>query len=418
MRTVSLREHETASVGGLPGDKRFTVGEIEALDHAQRVVGVEAFRWTGRSRIKATQHVGMLATVGIRLEILPKIEGLGLGETRRALVRMIGVAWDVPVRDGEVTGHDSQDRDLLELLIGLFTRRLQEQVRRGLSRAYRVREDDLSRLRGKMDVTQQFTRLAASPQKLACQYDEFTADTTLNRLLLCAITFLRRRSLRADTQRLLNEIAAHFEDVQLVSAAQAMVGEIEPDRANRRWQIPAKLARLLLSRIYQTAHSGKRDGIALLFDMNLLFEAYVASLARRVCAPLGYKVRAQGPQRCLAHNEAGRSAFLTKPDLYIERDGYVVVLDTKWKHIDASRPNLAVAQADAYQMHGYAHVYASHSAILLYPHHQGIGAQPGLRASWRFQSGGAALMLATIDVGKPGNFAATLRSLLDAGIGA
>ena len=74
MRTVSLREHETAWVGDQPGDKRFTVGEIEALDRAQRVVGVEAFRWSARNQIKAAQYVGMVVTGDVRLEILPKID--------------------------------------------------------------------------------------------------------------------------------------------------------------------------------------------------------------------------------------------------------------------------------------------------------------------------------------------------------
>jgi 5-methylcytosine-specific restriction enzyme subunit McrC len=391
---------------------RFGVSEVEALDHAQRVVGVEAFRWSARNQIKAAQHVGMVVAGEARLEILPKIEGLGIGETRRVLIQMIGIARDVPVRDGEITGHDYQDRDLLELLIGLFARRLQEQVRAGLSRAYDRHEDDISRLRGKMDVTRQFTTLAASPQKLACQYDEFTADIGLNRLLLCAVGFLRRRSVRSDTQRLLNEIAAHFEDVQSVSASDVLTRVLAFNRFDRRWEISATLAKLLLSSVYQTVHGGKRDGVALLFDMNLLFEAYVASLDRKVCAPLGYKVSTQGPQRCLARNEAGRSVFHTKPDLHVERDGDVVVLDTKWKHIDPRRPNFDVAQADAYQMHGYAHVYDSRATILLYPHHQGIAGRPGLQTRWSLEPGDTALIVATIDVTKPDDFATTLHSLL------
>ena len=411
MRTVSLREHQTASVGDL-STNCLTVNEIESLDRAQRAVGVEAFHWTSRNQVKAAQYVGMVAAAAVRLEILPKIEGLGLGETRRALISMIGIAWGVPVRDGEVTGHDFQNFDLLELLIGLFARRLQEQVRAGISRAYCRHENDLSCLRGKMAVTRQFTKLAASPQKLACRYDEFTADTGLNRLLLCAVEFLRQRSVSAGTQRLLNEIAAHFADVQRASVSDVLAGAITIDRVNQRWEILARLARQLLSHVYQTTHSGERDGIALLFDMNLLFEGYVAALARKVCSPLGYKVRAQGPQRCLARNEVGRSAFHTRPDLHFECGDDVVVLDTKWKHVDPSRPNFDVAQADAYQMYGYARVYKSRATILLYPHHESIRGQSGLQTLWRFEFGDAVLILATIDVTKPDDFAASLSRLL------
>ena len=417
MKTIRLAEHEPTIVVDDPDDTQLTFGDIEALERVQRAVKIEAFRWVGKNQVKAVQFVGMLAAAGVRLEILPKIDDLGTGPTRSVLMRMIGIAWDIPVRDGEVTGHDYQNCDLLELLIGLFARRLQEQVRVGLSRAYCRHNDDLSRLRGKLDLTRQFTKLAASPQKLACRYDEFTADTALNRLLLCAVTLLRRQSIRADTQRLLNEIAAHFTDVQPESVSGVLSEHFTLDRVNRRWEILAKLARLLLASAYQTAHGGGREGIALLFDMNLLFESYVAALAGRVCSSLGFEVHSQGPMGCLARNESG-TAFETWPDLHLKRGDIVVVVDTKWKRVDPTKDNFDIAQEDAYQMHGYAHVYKSRATILLYPHHRGFrspsGEQTlaGEQARWRFESGGTDLILATIDLAKPDGFAESLRGLL------
>ncbi len=184
MRTVSLFEHEFAIVADVPGDKQFTSQELATLDRAQNIQDVEAFRWSNRDRIKANQFVGMLTGPGIRLEILPKIDGLGKGRTRHTLMQMIATAWDVPVWEGAITDHDYQNTDLLELLIRLFARRLLQQSRSGLHRAYQGKEDDLSRLRGKMNVTRQFTHLAAQPQLLACRYEDFTSDNALNRLLL------------------------------------------------------------------------------------------------------------------------------------------------------------------------------------------------------------------------------------------
>jgi len=410
VKTIRLREHESALVVEGPDATHLTFSEIEALERVQKAVKVDAFGWTGRNRVRTAQYVGMVPSAGARLEILPKIDDLGVGDSRRVLTRMIGIAWGVPVQDGDVTGHDYQKYDLLELLIGLFARRLLCQVRAGLARAYRGYEDDLSRLRGKMNVTRQFTRLAASPQKLACRYDEFTADTGLNRLLLCAVMFLRRESARADTQRLLNELASHFADVEVVPASAALAEQFLPDRVNQRWAILAKLARLLLSSVYQTAHSGNREGIALLFDMNVLFESYVAALAGKACLPLGYKACIQGPQGYLT----GEEAFQTKPDLHFKRGDDVIVLDTKWKKVDPAQPHFGVDQKDAYQMHAYAHVYASRSTILLYPHHRGIPESSGHQMRWRFKTGGSDLIVATIDLTKsPDDFCASLRRLLE-----
>jgi 5-methylcytosine-specific restriction enzyme subunit McrC len=326
-------------------------------------------------------------------------------------MRMIGIAWDVPVQEGEVTDHECRNSDLLELLIRSFARRLQEQIRAGLSRAYRLHEDDLSRLRGKMDVTRQFTKLAASPQKLACRYDEFTADIPLNRLLLCAVIFLRRQSVSAATQRLLNEITTHFSDVQIVSKSEALLAErFTPDRVNQQWGILARLARLFLSSEYQTAHGGRQEGIALLFDMNKLFESYVAALARKAYIPLGYDVRTQGPHDHLTCDKV----FQTRPDVHVKRGDDVFVLDTKWKKLDSSKPNVGVEQKDAYQMHAYAHVYKSCATILLYPHNSGLSAPPGERTRWQFKSGDCSLVLATLDVAKrPDELVAALRRLLE-----
>lgn len=411
MKSIRLIEHESAEVVDHPHDTKLTFSDIEALERVQKSMKVEAFNWAGRNRVKADQYVGMLASGGARLEILPKIDGPDEGHTRRVLMRMIGIAWDVPVQEGDVTDHECRNSDLLELLIRSFARRLHDQIRKGLSRAYRRHEDDLSRLRGKMDVTRQFTKLAASPQKLACRYDEFTADIPLNRLLLCAVIFLRRQSVSAGTQRLLNEITTHFSDVQIVSKSEALLaGSFSPDRVNQRWGILARLARLFLSSEYQTAHGGKQEGIALLFDMNLLFESYVAALARKAYMPFGYEVSTQGPQDYLTCNKA----FQTRPDVHVKCGNDVFVLDTKWKKLDSRKPNCGVSQNDAYQMHAYAHVYRSCATILLYPHHSGLSALPGERTRWQFKSGDSSLILATIDVAKPRDeLVAALRRLLE-----
>ena len=412
MRTVTLREHETAEVRDEPGEKSFTVREAETLDRTQKFVGVDGFRWTGRNQVKTGQYVGIIAAPSIRLEILPKIDDFGLSATRKALIRMLAIAGNIPVHDGEITGHDYQDRDLLEFLIVLFANRLQRNVRSGLSRSYNLCSQDLLNLRGKLNVARQFTKLAASPQTIACHFDEFTADIALNRLLLCALRLLRYQSRSLETQRLLNEVSTHFADVQSVPPAEALISQLSFNRANKQWKMLAGLARLFLSSIYQTAHAGPRDGVAVLFDMNLLFESYVSAVARRTFTPLGYTVRAQGPRRSLARDESEQLLFQTIPDLHLERGEEVIVLDTKWKRVDVSLRDFDVSQTDAYQMFGYAQTYRSRTTILLFPHHQDVIRPAGIQAHWTFEVGGSALVVATIDIAEIGKAESTLRQIV------
>lgn len=403
MREVTLREYETARVvESAPDQNELTVGDVAGLESAQRAAGVEAFSWAGRDRIRAGQFVGMVASDGARLEILPKIDGQDGGETRAALMRMLCTAIDINVSDGELTGHETQNRDLLELLIGLFAARLIEQVRRGLIRDYRRQNADLATLRGKLDIGAQFRRLAASPHRLACVYDEFTADTALNRLLLAAVLTLRRRSVLARNQRLLSEIESHFEDVAAVDPKSVLAAPIATDRRTQGWRTVERLARLLLSAMYQTTHGGLHAGVALLFDMNVLFERYVAAIARRCLTPLGYRVSAQQSGKHLARTLTGRPAFMTRPDLHLERGEEVVILDTKWKRINPTKPNCDVAQADAYQMRGYAEVYDASAAVLLYPFMRDVMSVSGPQSEWIFSRSQSRLKVVAVDVAMSG----------------
>lgn len=398
MRQVTLREHEIATVAEEAAPNGFSFGDVAGLERAQRAVGCEAFGWAGRNRIRAGHFVGMIAGDGARLEILPKIDGLDGGATRLSLMRMLCAALDIDVADGELTGHSVQSRDLLELLISLFAGRLVEQVRLGLVHDYRRRDEELATLRGKLDVVTQFRRLAATPNRLACVYDDFTADTELNRLLLTAVLTLRRRSMLSRNQRLLSEIASHFEDVTPVAVPAALSATISVERRTRRWRVVEQLARLLLSAMYQTAHGGAHTGVALLFDMNVLFERYVAAVARRALPPLGFEVTVQRPRRSLAATPLGQPAFITMPDLHLQQGDDVYVLDTKWKRIDPRKSNHDVAQADAYQMHGYAAVYDARATILLYPFMRDLMPAAGRLAEWTFSNRMAMLRVAAVDV--------------------
>ena len=160
--------------------------------------------------LKAGQVVGILSIPGRTVEILPKIDTED-GDVRKALIRMLAVAWDLRVAEGELTTLDTQRHDLPELLIRLFADRLLDAVRRGLPRRYVTHEEDLALLRGRLNVKRQFTHLAVRPDRLACRFDELTEDTPLNRVLKAAVTRLAGVVRSAANARRLAELTARFE---------------------------------------------------------------------------------------------------------------------------------------------------------------------------------------------------------------
>jgi len=418
MRTVTAFEHDYISVNATPANNELSFEEVKVLDRSQLSMGASAFSWAGQNRIKIAQYVGLIASSSIRLEILPKIEKVDHLETRGTLLKMVAASLSIPIYDGDITPLNTQDKDLLDIIILVFARRLIVEIRKGLNRNYRRQTDDLPRLRGKLDITRQFTKFAAMPQILACEFDEFTPDIAMNQLLLCAVNCLMRYTNSNQAMKLLSEAHASLAFVSSVDVTHALRQHVSIDRKNERWLPSLKLARLLLEALYQTAHNGRQDGVALLFDMNKLFEAYVTRIAQKVLRPLGFDVFSQKPQRVLVKGTDGTGAFWTKPDIYIAKNGLTFIVDTKWKTLDFSNKTFGVSQADAYQMHAYSRVYGAKACVLLYPD---LSSLSGVQKTWYFQNSASdnieddssRLSVATIDILDENKMGQVLLSLID-----
>ena len=160
------------------------------------------------------------------------------------------------------------------------------------------------------------------------------------------------------------------------------------------------MARLFLGDRHQQTSAGQVDGYALLFEMNILFEEYVARLLARALARTDLTVSAQGGHRaCLFEGETGR--FRTRPDLIVRQGSRVaLIIDTKWKRITRiDDPKLGVSQADVYQLMAYGRLYNCPHVVLLYPHHGGLPPEPILQ-QYSIATPGAmeSLFVVTLDV--------------------
>lgn len=391
-------------------DDPIPVREAEALARAARapaarLKGRPAAFDHGRDTFSARNLVGIVAAAGTSCEILPKVDGEAegdAGQLRRQLVRMLGVAYDLPVADDVATGVDVQDETLLEILISRFVGLLGEAVRRGLPRAYRERAEDLPSLKGRLNVTRQFTTLAASPHRLACRYDEFTADILLNQIIKAAVGRLLRLARSRANQRLLAELALVYADVSDVPPVAIAWEGIVADRGNVRWMALVRLARLILGNRYQNSAHGAAEGFALLFDMNALFESFVEKLLKPLASAGGWRMKAQGGGlSCLHPDDGADPLFATYPDMQLLRDGRVRrIVDTKWKRlVDRSRdPKMEVRQSDVYQMMAYAQLYECEDVVLLYPHHPGLVSPTPVMHRLVSAQGRVRLTVATVDL--------------------
>ena len=377
----TIREWERIGYG--MGDQEIPESHADQLATVARAsvfsgAGGENVLEHGRKGLRARGIVGVVAAPGSQLEILPKIEGAGESNVddatlRHRLIHMLSVAHNIQVDVRAITQLGWQHNTILEVLIRAFCNKLADAVRQGIPQQYGDQAEDLPTLRGRLDVTRQFSTLAVSPQRLACRFDERSTDIALNQVMRATIGKLFRISRVPDNQCALRELNFAYMDVSEVPAAALRWDLIVLDRTNTRWRELLSLARLFLGERHQETSAGDTDGFALLFEMNMLFEEYVARLLPRALVGSGLRVTAQGGHRnCLFDGDTGR--FRTRPDLIVRQGTQIVlIIDTKWKRIAGTDdPKRGVSQADVYQLMAYGKLYKCPHVMLLYPHHGGL----------------------------------------------
>lgn len=367
-------EHKAIPVVHSRTSKQKELGQKHAtlLEKLEKKLPAKAWYW-GNREIKFASHCGVISLGDLSIEILPKIYGVeaeDCGSSRNALIRMLSKARHLKLQEVGPAGISPQKHNLLDIFILHFCERLRIQLTRGMIRKYIKREKNLSVLRGKLRIDQQLRRNLIHQEKLFCRYDELSADNAYNKILKYVLGILLKAATGNRALREVSELHARFEPVTDSVADISTLDSLSFDRLTERYEPIFDQCRYFLEGLYPDVVAGKKNCLSLLFDMNRLFEAYVASELRKEASIQGLRLREQGPLKYFAKlDSSGEPIFRMKPDIsFVDKKNQVVMIaDTKWKMLDEGEKNLGISQADMYQMGSYASSYEVDSLVLIYP---------------------------------------------------
>lgn len=404
MSVVSFREYERIPVVdklSSEAERALSVVDIDQLDKLAARLRIPVIEHLSRSQVRPAQYVGAVQIGGRTVEFLPKIEQtdveVNLPAVRHNLLQMLLVAYDLEgVTPGKATLEQSSD-GWLDILMRLFSRALAEQLRRGLIRRYREEAEDLPTVRGSLQIEEQMRRNLVHRERSACAYDEFDENHALNQLLRAAIRRMLRVASNNTTQQALRELLPAFEGVSDVAPTADWMDRVTLDRGSARFSLCLDMARLFLRGATTGLYAGDQISFALLFDMNDLFERFVARTLRRRLRGSGFEVSIQDSRYHLVRDlKSSQRLFRLRPDIVVRKDGMPrCVVDTKWKRLLPEERKLGISQGDLYQMLAYAEGYSS-AVLLVYPWDPAGGDHLSVRKRLVFEGG----KQATVTIGE------------------
>ena len=297
--------------------------------------------------VQAKNYVGVICLPGgFQIEILPKLDAPE-EKLRGLVVEMIRTLKDFSCKKFLNASLDTARLPLYEIFIQIYLEMISDLVKRGLKSSYILREDNLNFFKGKLLVKENLRKNFAHREKFFVAFDDYNLDCPEHRLIKAALLKLRKNKL---ARRLLN----CFDSVEASRNYSKDFAAISIDRTNREYQAVMNWTKIFLAGESFTPFVGKSKALTLLFDMNKLFEAYVAEHVKKFFSER-FAVKIQAQEKFLFDEPR---SFGLKPDIILEGNEKII-LDTKWK--------FEISEDDMYQMFAYATRYDTKKIFVLSP---------------------------------------------------
>jgi 5-methylcytosine-specific restriction enzyme subunit McrC len=365
---VRLREYEYLSYDHIGAE------DVDALERLVERLGVPIFRFY-RNRLQARHYVGVLTAGNRSYQLLPKIYERDESNLTLLLI-LLRHTRRLSIRPAGITQLAKSNGSFLEIWIHHFAETLNHALRRNPRRAYVDIEEEVGLLRGRLLIEQMRMGRDRLRAKYPCRYQVFTGDHLLNQVLAYCNRLLLSLTSVSSTLRVIRENEALLGEARQRSVSVEDVDRIHLNRLNKDYEPLLQLCRLLLAHSTLDLRSGRIQQLALVFDMNRLFEDFVRTFVERFASQLGF-AEAGSLRRVRAQHVLGKlfGLFSMEVDLVLtDSEGRRVLVDTKYKATDPKDKRGGLAQSDFYQMYAYARagLQAYDDVVLLFPHTGGL----------------------------------------------
>ena len=361
---ITLFEHQKLIVGESAG---FTQKHLDALEiyHDQLLNSKRPlFFDLVHKGIKFSSYVGILQVGNCYIEVLPKLGNdnrFPEEKWRKLLCHMLSVAKNIKLNPTENSSLNLYKHKLWELFYYAFIDEVEKLIRTEFCKAYQKEESNKNALKGKLIFQKDLNKNLVHKEKFYTTSTEYTRDFLANQIIKTALDFcLNVECVKSRAKKLAEEMQ-NISSINPLAVDWNVVEKLKENRKLSAYLKVLTLSKLILNGINPNLNRGKTSVSAIMFDMNELFEKYVARVIR---------TKSENDVSVLVQNQKeiwnGR---MCRPDIVWEKENERIILDTKWKQVESKSE---VVSADMYQMFAYLHKFSENKkiakkALLVYP---------------------------------------------------
>jgi 5-methylcytosine-specific restriction enzyme subunit McrC len=377
---ITVFEHQTLKLNQVTDGVLFDENQLRALQACYGSSGVPYFSLI-HNGVKFNEYVGVIQVGDMVIEVLPKTDTVFAGteekgKWRDVLIRMLCTVGIFDIHAPSSSALKLKPNSILDLYFELFIKEVEYLLHNGLVKKYRKKEGNLTALKGNLLFGKHIRENLTHQERFYVSHTTYDVDHKLHHIIYKTLCCLKRVNRNGMLQSRIETLLLNFPEMPDVKVTDQTFDTIVYDRKTQSYQKSIEIARLILLQFHPDVSRGNRHVLALMFDMNKLWEQFVF-VSLRKHKSLTTTITAQTSKYFWKPDVGSRSKI--RPDIVINAESEnCVVVDTKWKNLNGQNPS----PDDLRQMYVYHEYYGASKVALIYPGKKSI-------SSGRFMPKGA-----------------------------
>ncbi|MFY0594678.1 McrC family protein [Roseivirga sp.] len=356
---ITVFEHETLRIDR--GDKRLTKSQLDSLQLFYGEKGVSYYSLIHHG-VRFNEFVGVIRVGSLTIEVLPKADKSGTDESwRNVLIGMLRAVGVFNIHAPSSSLLRLKSNSILELYFELYINELEFLIHSGLVKKYRKTEGNTTALKGSILFAKHIQRNLVHKERFYVRHTIYDRDHLIHEVLYKALQLLIRINTNQALRSRIGALLLNFPEMKDINVREATFEKIKLDRKTADYRSALDIAKLLLLNYHPDVSKGRVDVLALMFDMNLLWEQFVY-VSLRKHKPNQTSITAQNIKNFWMPESGNKSRM--KPDIVLNKNKEdCIVLDTKWKNLNGYNPS----PEDLRQLYVYSKYYQAKRVALIYP---------------------------------------------------
>ena len=344
---------------------------------------IEYFRIINKG-IQFTNYVVVIQAGKLTIEILPKvdkgnttaanesIEELAEGVSKEkqkwhnVLLQMLKECKLLQVNHVDYANLNLRSSSILNIYIELFLEEAESLLHEGLLKKYQKQQGNQTALKGQLLFAKQIAYNSTHQERFFIRYTEYNRNNIFNQILYKTLQLIPTISNNSYLLDKVGRLLLDFPEVTNCIVTSDTFNRLQYDRKTERYKEAMLISKMLLLNYRPDITGGSENVIAILFDINKLWEEFVYRRLKMEEAINNITVKRQQSANFWKPDGSNYSKKI-RPDIILKyKEGDIeqtIVVDTKWKILQ----DLTPSDEDLKQMFIYDLFWNCNRSVLLYP---------------------------------------------------